>query len=344
MDDFLDNQIKILLNEDEGIPEGVMNKINTSFEIIREKERSAKAKKNRVRRRFSAVAAVLLLIVGISSYKPVFAAVKGFLFGAGDRGLQRAVDNNYMQKLSNIYTEADSIRIEATDIVVDSSKLAINIKLNFKDASIIKDKDNIMFAFNLKDEKGNIIIDDGGGIVKGWMQMPDLSRKEFGEAVVSIVMDSSEAKIPKSKNLLLEVRRIYLEKNNELEKRINGSWQLNIPLEATFVNSKTIKYEPLDNNSRLEVISAEAFPTGMVVKFRAKNNGQEQLVNKAKLIGSNDKKYTIAGSASMEDLPESKALVIMNFDATSFDDLDELKLKVENLDGKDEVVTLRKVK
>lgn len=343
MDNFLDNQIKIILNEDENIPEGVMNKINTSFEIIREKERLAKSKKNRLRKRFSAVAAVLLLIIGISSYKPVFAAVKGFLFGVGDKGLQRAVDNNYMQKLSNIYTEADSIRIEATDIVVDSSKMAINLKLNFKDTSIIKNKDNIMFAFNLKDENGNIIIDDGGGIVNGLMQQPNLSRKESGEATVSIVMDSPEGKIPKSKSLLLEVRRIYLEKNNELEKRINGSWALNIPVESKFVDGKTIKYNPIENNSKLEIISAEAFPTGLIVKFTAKNNGNdENIINRAVLIDKNNKEYRISGSASMENLPESKDLVIMNFDATSFDNLDELKLKIENLDGKDEFVTLRK--
>ncbi|MBK1812830.1 DUF4179 domain-containing protein [Clostridium sp. YIM B02505] len=339
MDNFLDNQIKIILNEDENIPEGVMNKINTSFEIIRQKEREAKAKKNRLRKRFSAVAAVLLLVVGISSYKPVFAAVKEFLFGYGDKGVQRAVDNNYMQKLSNIFSESSAIRIEATDIVVDSNKLAINLKLNFKDASVIKDKDNIMVTLALKDENGKSILKNMGGT-----ENSDLSKKDSGETTVSIVLDSIEGNIPKSKNLHIEISTICLGKYNGTEKRINGSWQLNIPVETKFIDVKTIKYKPIDNNNKLEVISAEAFPTGMVVKFRAKNNGQEHIVNRAKLIGSNDKEYTISGSTSMENQPDGKVLVNTKFDATSFDDLDELKLKVESIDGKDEFVTLKKAK
>lgn len=343
MDDFLDNQIKILLNEDEGIPEGVMNKINTSFEIIREKERLAKAKKNRLRKRLSAVAVVLLLIVGISSYKPVFAAVKGFLFGVEDKGLQRAVDNNYMQKLSNIYAESSSVRIEATDVSMDSNKLAINLNLKFKDVDVLKDRNGIYVDFTLKDEKGTLITGEGHGI-SGYMMMQDLSKKASGDAKLSIIADSPETKIPKCKNLQLEISIIYLDISTETYKRIPGDWVLNIPVESRFNNEKSIKFLPANSSTKLEVISAEAFPTGMVVKFRAKNNGQEDLVNRAKLIGSNDKEYKIAGSASMEDLPDSMALVTMNFDATSFDDLDELKLKVENIDGKDEFVTLKKVK
>ncbi|MDP4144925.1 MAG: hypothetical protein Q8936_10670 [Bacillota bacterium] len=347
MNDFLDNQIRNVLNKEEKIPESVMKKINISNDIIREKGRKSKAKTANFRKRYVMIASVIILIVGISSYKPVFAAVRQFLFGINDKGLQSAVDHNYMQRLANVSTEADSLKIEATNIVIDPSKLGIILKLNFRDTSVLKNVDNVWLDLTIRDERGNIIYKDGSGvdIISGYSGKADLNKKDSGEVINSIILDSRKAKIPETSSLSLEINDIILYENSQAPKKLTGNWALNIPLEEVFANRKTIKYSPINDNKKLEVISAEAFPTGFLVKFTVENNkNDENIVNRAKLVDKTGKEYGISIGADMENLPGNKDLITATFDATSFDDLKDLKLKIQTLDGKDEFVTLKREK
>ncbi|MEQ8153335.1 MAG: hypothetical protein ABRQ25_00340 [Clostridiaceae bacterium] len=346
MNDFLDDKITAILDKDEKIPESVIKKINVSYDIIREKERSSKVKKISFRKKYSMAAAMLLLVVSIFSYEPVSAAVKQFLFGINDAGIQTAVENNYMQKLANISAESGSVKIETTNIVIDPSKLGLILKLNFKNSSILKNINNITIDFAVKDEKGNIIFKDGSGIniIGGVNEKWDLSKKNTGEITDSIILESPSAKIPETKSISLEILNVYLYEKSQSPAKISGNWTLNIPLESILINRKTIKYTPINDNNNLEVLTAEAYPTGLIVKFTARNNrNDENIVSHAKLIDENSREYTISGGAAMENLAGNKDLVTMTFGATSFDNLNNLKLKVENLDGKDEFVTLKKI-
>ncbi|MBW5448929.1 DUF4179 domain-containing protein [Cohnella sp. CFH 77786] len=346
MNHELERKIMDAFSVESEIPESVMRKTEAAFEQIRKlKSESTERRNAYLRKRRIWVASIALFgtfMVSILSNDSAVAAIKSLFYK--DTGIQKANEHGYSQAV-NRAVKKSGVTVQVDRVVVDKTKMAITFQLDFDDASLLNDTDRVFLDLLIHDDKGRPIREDGNpNRLAGAMDWhTDVSLKNNGKALYHLELQSPQGKFDNIKALALDIKSISLyKKDREKPYRvIEGDWKNTFELDEKFTEHEPVKYVAEDN-PMIKVISAEMLPTGMSIQFVVDKPVDESILWKVTLIDSKGNIYHPSNTATMDYTADKKDLISMTFDATAFDHLDGLKMRVKGLGSKDEIVNLLK--
>ncbi len=366
-----EDRLENSLNEEILIPKSVLDKKELAFEQIK--------KKNQASDKFSykhkvavAVVASICILGTVSFGNTAFANIKSLF--SNDSGIQKAVDNGYVQQVVTNNTMKDKgVEIKLTDVTCDKNKLALSLNLKFDDKSLVSHFYSLGFDIEIKDDKGRYIARDEGDCLTGSADWNTDVNKDTGEIKLNLVLSSNGQLVDINKiNLKLSQIQLFASLNDNIEnsvfteaeskldkdtliqlkdggvrlyKELNGTWENNIKLDDKFKDSKSIKYSAEGNNNFVNVISAEMSPTGMQITFITDASSDlNSRINKITLVDEKGKTYkqTTFGSQEYVDGDDIKFKVSLNFEATTFDNLGNLKMIAKDSNGKNVEIKLKK--
>lgn len=320
MSSNFDNQLDKMFNEDIKIPKSILDKKENAFADIRNI-----AKKNRAvkRRKFISVVAALCIVGSTFAVQDTFAAIGNKTLAAvknlffKDEGVQKAVENGLVQNLGDKNMVKDQgIEIGITDIVYDSSKLALSLNVKFEDKTLLNNLQEVDLDMNLKDNNGRYLLrSDTEKLskeqekkvqrLKTGFTTDKVINKETGEVKYNLVLYSMEP-ISDINSVNLDVKTVRLltslDKNLEdsafskaegkleeleiynykqrklrLYNLIEGKWKSSITLDEKLKAGKEITYVPEGTNGEtIKIIKAELLPTCMYVTFEFNSNVKEE--------------------------------------------------------------------
>lgn len=320
MSSNFDNQLDKMFNEDIKIPKSILDKKENAFADIRNI-----AKKNRAvkRRKFISVVAALCIVGSTFAVQDTFAAIGNKTLAAvknlffKDEGVQKAVENGLVQNLGDKNMVKDQgIEIGITDIVYDSSKLALSLNIKFEDKTLLNNLQEVDLDMNLKDNNGRYLLrSDTEKLskeqekkvqrLKTGFTTDKIINKETGEVKYNLVLYSMEPISDiNSVNLDVKAVRLLTSLDNNLEDSafskaegkleeleiynykqrklrlynlIEGKWKSSITLDEKLKAGKEITYVPEGTNGEtIKIIKAELLPTCMYVTFEFNSNVKDE--------------------------------------------------------------------
>ncbi len=314
------NQLDKMFNEDIKIPKSILDKKENAFADIRNI-----AKKNRTvkRRKIISVVAALCIVGSTFAVQDTFAAIGNKTLAAvknlffKDEGVQKAVENGLVQNLGDKNKVKDQgIEIGITDIVYDSSKLALSLNVKFEDKALLNNLQEVDLDMNLKDNNGRYLLrSDTEKLskeqekkvqrLKTGFATDKIINKETGEVKYNLVLYSMEPISDiNSVNLDVKAVRLLTSLDNNLEDSafskaegkleeleiynykqrklrlynlIEGKWKSSITLDEKLKAGKEITYVPEGTNGEtIKIIKAELLPTCMYVTFEFNSKVKEE--------------------------------------------------------------------
>lgn len=347
MNNELESKILKSLSDDSEIPESVIRKSETAFTQIRKMQSEVKErKKSSMRKRKIYIAAVALfgaLMIPIMTSDSAIAAIKSFFYK--DAGIQKATDNGYVQAVDDDSVKDKGIAVKVDQVVVDKTKMAFSFQLAFDDVSLISAADRVFMDMVIRDDEGKYIEADGNpnSLTSGMDWNTNVSQKENGKVVYNVVLQSPEGKFVNMNVLEVDIHSIALYKKHgdKPYKVIEGNWISMIGLDEKFTMQQTVKYDAEDHPV-VKVMYAEMLPTGMSIQFSIAEKVDESILHKVTLVDETGKTYEPSNIASMDYTEDGKDLISMTFEATAYDELDALTMKLEDIAGQDLTVKLVK--
>lgn len=367
-----EDEIEKILNEDIIIPDSVLEK----KEIVFNKIRKNKKVKFSYRKNIAAAVLTIIIIGGIMFGNTAIAAIKKCLLGY-DQGVQKAVDNGYIQNIDDNIMKDNGVEIKVNNIVKDSKRIALSLNLKFDDKNLMKyfkymkiDTSiatdtgvTIPFSFsdydfNLDKETGELIFNEVETL------------QEFNYANGNLVLEN-ELKNISSLNLKIKKIELYADAStyvdlgilpqldndtkNQLEeagvklyKEVEGTWETNIKLDEKFKDVKPIKYKVSENNNFINIVSAELLPTGMDITFNYNNQTKPLTKEIQKEIGNiilvdySGITYKPTEGISQTYLDDNKTNITKTFCVTSFDKIGDIKMIIKDLNGNTQEIKLVK--
>lgn len=341
----IDKKIENEFKKDIQIPQSVLNKINEAFEEIRIEE----PKKSKWILKFNRKLIASLIIISIFSViainPKVLASISSFF---KDKGIQKAANNGYIQTLPENKVRDNGVTMNIDDVVADKTKIGISFTFKFDDISKIKDVNDIQLGLNVKDNNDRVIFENlQEGIYTpiqvGQEWSADISNKDNGEIKYYLKIYSTEGELYNINNLSIKIDSIKLyEEDVRYHSDIEGEWSFSLDLDDKFVKGDTVKYNSINNNEIVNVISVEVNPTGMLLNFVINSKVDENILSKIVITDENGNEFERANSATMNATSSGGSELSMMFDVTTFDNLDKLKMIVKDIEGKDIVLDLEK--
>lgn len=350
----LEKELLELQNEKLDIPSSVLNKIDLAFNEIRndnkvEIKNKSVRKNNGIKKKYMSIAAVLAIVALIGVSSPVRAAIEQLMFSFKNPGIESAVENNYVQSISNEKIVEKDFTMELNNVLIDPSHIALDFKIKLNDelAKIIKEDkyQDIYVDVSIYNENNNVIEKDG---VKGFIGGIDdnIDKSEINNNILkyNMLLTSNTAEIPIPKKLKINIERLRINSNTQNpEKTILDSklkWNIVVDLDEKFIKENIINYTFENTCPNIIVKEAKAIPTGMYVNFEyLDTRHQENILNNIKLVDENGKSYGVSG-CRIENGENGGDLIYTVFNGlTSFDKPSKFTLEVQNPDG----VTIDKV-
>lgn len=331
------------------IPKSVLDKAESAFKEIRSYKSQQPIRDFLLGKKqwvVAAVAAVAVIVLGVTFNQPVIAAIKATFWG-NHAGIERAVEKGYKQAVQSPSVESHGIETKVTNVVVDKSRLALSINMKFEDVDSIRNVEHVYLDMIITDGNGRVISGDGYSqqLVGGFEDSTNTENKDKGELNYNILFQSSTASIPQMGELKIQIKSVSLFKNQASDsvfKKIEGPWNSSVALDEQFAKAKGVAYTSQSSSTDVKVISAEMFPTGLAIKFVVNTPVDENIITKAQLVDSKGNSISGSGQASMDRTADNKDLISMIFEVSSYEDIDSFKFIVKDINGKDFVGTLVK--
>lgn len=367
-----EDEIEKILNEDITIPDSVLGKKEIAFDQIRKNKKV----KFSYRKNIAAAVIVISIIGGVIFGNTAIAAIKNCLFGY-DHGVQKAVDNGYIQNIDDNIMKDNGVEIKVNNIVKDSKRIALSLNLKFDDKDLMK-------YFKYMKISSSIATDTGVTIPFSFSDYDFNLDKETGELIFNEVETLEkfnyangnmvlENDLKNISSLNLKIKKIELytdastqidlgilpqldnDTKNQLEeagvklyKEIDGTWETNIKLDEKFKDVKPIKYKVCENNDFINIVSAEVLPTGMDITFNYNNQTKPLTKEIQKEIGNiilvdyRGIAYKPTEGISQTYSGDDKTNITKTFCVTSFDKIGDIKVIIKDLNGNTQEIKLVK--
>lgn len=319
--DNLDFDLENLKNEKIEVPSSVLNKVNESFYKIREPKKKNNSK------RILKIAIVFAAILSISFAKPVSANLKKIFLNPDNKGIEKAIENNYIQKISEKSFKTSDFNLNLDKVLVDSTNIMLTYKLSFEDKSKISklDLENLTFSSDVTLKIDNKPVDIS-------FTQYSVENSNNNTLILSAIFRTS--KLNKAKNLSINLGGLKLSTSDK-DKCLyysDSSFNSNIKLDDKFSSKEDIKYKVKSSSKNIIVNEVTATKTGLFVDLEYLALGHdENLLENIKLL-SNSKEYKSSfGEIGSKD---NKDTVKITFSSpTSFDNLESFKIEIKNPDG-----------
>nr|WP_243249639.1 DUF4179 domain-containing protein [Clostridium sp. D46t1_190503_E9] len=290
-------------------------------------------------------ALIIISIFSVLTINPkVLASISSFF---KDKGVQKAANNGYIQTLPENAVKDNGITMNIDNVVADKTKIGISFTLKFDDISEIKDVNDIQLGLNVKDNNDRVIFEhlkEGiyTPIQVGQEWSTDISNKDNGELKYYLKMYSTEGQLYDINSLSIKIDSIKLyEENVRYHKGIEGEWNFSLDLNDVFKEMESIKYVAKNNSDIVSLNSIEVMPTGTIINANINRKVDENIVNKIIITDESGEKVYKFTDGNIEDTKYGVKISFM-YDLTTFDNLDNIKMIVKDIEGKDIVLDLEK--
>lgn len=332
-------KLELDIKDNKGLNEECnMSSDETHKNIIYMKSKERKGKSNK--RKYIAVAVGLIIttLIGLSS--PVRATINKLFFN--NPGIESAINNNYIQEVSNEGIVTDDFNMKLNNVLVDSSHIILEFELDVKNAkNLLKldsEKTDVYNDISLYTGDGEIISEDGQkGAIGSAEYTFDNSKASEGKLYLRTLFESTEGKIPKMDELKIKFNNVNF-RNLTTDNLIYSSelnWNLTVNLDDKFTQVNEIQYSFENESPNIVIHEAKAIPTGLFLNFDYLVPGHDENILWAmKVIDENGKEYRMNG-ANMESLENGGDRLSGTFDGiSSFDNVEKFTLEIKNPDGK----------
>lgn len=347
-DKELDQKIAQLLNGEEAIPNSIKIKKEQAYKEIREMSKQSKKVSNKKK---WMVAASAVVVGALTMGTPIFAEFAEKLFGGSYSGVQSAVNEGYIQETTGIESESNGIKLELLNVVKDPTIIQLSYRLSSEDPKVLKGfkydrgKGNALDQFTIIDDKGRVLqaIDEEGTYTvpfidekgeKQWL-VSSVSQDvredlEHGQVYFDILLSSTQGNYDDIQGLSIQTNKIG---------NLEGDWQLDVVFDEQMVQVSKVQYEAREVNDKIEILSAEALPTGLKIDFLVKVPIDESIVSNAKVVDRKGNSFSAERGGWMENTEEGER-VILTYDVLESELQDEFEFMVEDIDGQTETITL----
>lgn len=306
-----------------------------------------------IKTKWAIAASIIIICIATMTGRPTIAsttftamntAINSLIFGR-DKALENAVKNNYIQPVSSSPIYNNGVEISSTNMLIDSTKLAMSFDLKFDDISKLENLQGLSLNLRIKNEKDKVLLgfmdEDLSNIklVGGITTLVDnfeIIDKDKGTVRYNVIMNSEKAEIPKVKTLKVEVKSInYHCMHEDMTNSITGNWKFLINVDDKFRQDESIKFVEGNNRSNIKVKSVNTTATGTVIMFSTPNYAEINGLRDVKLI---DDKGNIQDHAGVVHRDEDTFFI--TFPVTLFDDPKSLTLLIEDYEGKNVEIQL----
>lgn len=340
----LDEKIENELKRDIKIPKSVLSKIDKAFEEIREEE----VNRSKLSFRFNKKMVISLLAVFILSFfiinPKVIASIRSMF---KDRGIQKATNNGYIQESQENSVKESGVTLNIDAAVADKTKIGIAFTLKFDDISTLKNVNDIQLGINIKDNNDRVLVEHLQEEIYTPMKLSeswntDISNKSNGEIKYYLTMYSTKGDLDNISNLSINIDEIKLYGEDVgYHTDIDGVWNLSLDLDNKIKELETAKYVLEESNDNVMLNYMEVMPTGSIINMNINKRVDENIVNRIILTDESGEKIYNFTNGNMEDT-ESGVNISFMYDLTTFDNLNNLKMVIKDIEGKDIVLNLIK--
>lgn len=349
-DKELELKIKKWANQEEELPESIKKKTALAYEEIRAMGRKSK---HRNKKKWSAVAAGILLIGVISIQPPVLAGIKKVLFGGDYVGVQLAIDKGELQEIEGAVSESNGIKLEVIGGLIDPTVIHLRLKLSTENPKLLKNfRYNPQHSWRFIDQF--TIIDDQGRIIQSineegsysepirsetdgeiWMlsssvEEVDSSKKEQGEIYIDMILNSSEGNYKEIKGITLQTHKLG---------KFEGDWSLKVNFNEDMNADEGINYQVVEAHEAIQIVDATLYRTGLKVDFITSLAIDESVISKAQIINETGQVYTSDRTGWMEQV-EGGEKVVLTFGILAEDLGENFSFKIDGFEGGEVKFTL----
>ncbi|EGT3616990.1 DUF4179 domain-containing protein [Clostridium perfringens] len=336
--EFIEKERRDLFNEDninkKDIKECRVADGNRMYSKDKEKKNSFN------KRKYASIAAGISLVALLGLSSPVRATINKIFFN--NPGIESAINNNYIQEISNKEIVTDDFNMKLNNVLVDSSHIILEFELDIRNAKTLfkldSEKDNVYSDIALYTGDGEVICEDGYvGMIGSNVYTFDDSKISEGKLYLRTLFESTEGKIPKMDHIKIKFKSLKF-RNSTTDKLIYSSelnWDLNVNLDNKFTQVNEIQYSFENESPNIVIHDAKAIPTGLFLNFDYLVPGHDENILLAmRVIDENGKEYRMNG-ANMESLENGGDRLSGTFDGiSSFDNVEKFTLEIKNPDGK----------
>lgn len=319
MNDQFESQLEKSLNENIKIPDSILKKKELAFDEIRKSKKQKQTSSHK--KLIAAIIAGITVVgasVGIGRYgDSALAMVKEVLF-AKDRGIQKATDSGYVQKVDkNNVMKDNGVTVQIKNVLYDKSKIAVSLQFNFEDKSLINKVTDLRMTYDLTDDKGRYIekanyteglTAKNSEILAGgeWSMQANEEEGEITYNLIFYPMNSIDSidslnfnissislfaplenkdvsyrtEAESQSNILTEDIEAWHKNGMQLNKEIQGKWQGGIKLDSKFKGTQEIHFIPKQQPESVKIASAEVLPTGMNITFERDSSGDDEEIKR----------------------------------------------------------------
>ena len=292
---------------------------------------------NVIWKRVAAAACALIATGVVLTNENVMASINE-LFNFGDKGIEQAVNNGFIQENNSTVTD-NGIKITLDKHFSDANKLGLSFQLVFEDSSILNKAREVSMDYRLKNGDGEYIDEfipdtkslkgDNKYITGAENQNPILDVRT-GRIQYDVLSDSNEGVIPPLKDAIIEVESVNVFYNTGEFKKIDGNWGLSVANKNKEKSNVIIQYAMQDKSSVIQVSKANANPTSLNLTFSLDGKYEnENTFADMKIVDEDGNEYGVTGFRM--STKNNKTIISTNFQTTSYNNSKKLKLIVEGI-------------
>jgi hypothetical protein len=275
-------------------------------------------------------------------------SILDFFSSFNDRGLNKAIEHEYIQNIDMEYVTFDGLGIKVDSILMDDQSLLLVLNYRFEHPDLLKDFDRLGLGssdpdydllgkpneFYIKDEQGNIFFQEGN---------PDSLRLIYGGSYAikdnilkqAIALSSLEGSLPKSNQLFIGFSEVTIYNSQGALESFLGDWLFEIDVPDKFNQRDNINYTASEN-AGLKISSAVLTPTGLGIEMQFQSymppEIYELLLFHMKLTDSAGKEYShhdTFNAGEVEENGQTKIYVNVRYQTSLYEAQDSYTLIVD---------------
>ena len=308
--DNIDNLCYTYFNYTKEIPIGVKNNIKLTCQNLKTPHKS----KIKIRQAIVYGLCIIFLTSGIVSAKDIKNFVTNVFFG-NSKGIQNAIDNNYILNSNMSYIESNNVNLKISEIIMDNSILGINFSILLDENLSENNTDISLKSILISDENNNILYCNSQSIFDEYSSTYNLNytfnnfnsnyinsgenhystiEKKEDNYEVNCTYNFYSNGYPKSQKLYITINNLNV--NN---KELDCNWKIEIDIPEKFCNREVSLYRPEKNNSKkiiIKSVSVQDTTTTVQLDFKLKsdyeNSYYKNLANKLREEGKTSQEIT----------------------------------------------------
>lgn len=235
----------------------------------------------------STVCVCMVVIAGGVFAKNIVSTVKNFF--AHNEGMDRAIENGYIEKPNMNYIESNNINVKVDNILMDDNNLSLefSVRLDTEDKAINIIRENFENLI-LFDEEYRILYCQNELVFNNFCDKHNLNYiyQEYQEkyinsgvnnfiksnveeyGIVKLVYNFYASNYPKSKRIYINFDKINIETKENKLIETSGEWNLEIDMPEKFYNRSSVIYRVKETtNDTIKVSEAIVYDTCMKIEI-----------------------------------------------------------------------------